>query len=87
MLDLADIGLGAGLLDRLGAAADGHQLIGAGATEIALGLDDVLPVVRPSGFDDLEMLTDGNLTFLSFTSSVLELVGQPVDLLPNSYLL
>src|ERR1700730_6732546 len=72
MLDLADIGFGAGLLDRLGAAADGHQFIGAGATDIALGLDDVLPVVRPRLLDGGDMLADGRLIFLDLARSVLK---------------
>jgi len=68
-----DIGLGAGLLDRLGAPGDGHQLIGAGATDIALGLDDVLPVVRPRLLDGGDMLADGRLIFLDFARGVLKL--------------
>src|SRR5262245_10404620 len=64
MLDLAGVGLVARLLDGLGAIGDCHQLIGAGTTKIAFGLDDILPVVGPRGLDGSDMPADRDLVQL-----------------------
>src|SRR5262249_11074425 len=70
---------GAGLLNRLSAVAYPQQLVGPRLLDLALGLDDLLPIVRPRLLDGGDVLADGALIFVNLALGVCELGDQRVD--------
>src|SRR5262249_62363733 len=61
------------------AVAYPQQLVGPRLLDLALGLDDLLPIVRPRLLDGGDVLTDGALIFVNLALGVFELGDRRVD--------